>query len=96
MKSPELSGFELDDSEVDDTPGTSTSGIDDPDSLPPAMFPRQLKYMDLSVLELHYPPRVPQLMLIRNEWANITKILDEREEGILGSAIITGQPGTGQ
>jgi hypothetical protein len=61
------------------------------------LFPGIIQYMDLAVLELkNPPPRVPTVMLVRDEWKTMIDILNNRKEGIHGSALITGAPGIGE
>ena len=40
--------------------------------------------------------RVLPLMLFRNEWGTMIDLFNEREKGIRGSAVFTGQPGIGE
>jgi hypothetical protein len=61
-----------------------------------AVLPRTIRYMDLTVLKLKHLTRVPHVMLIRDDWEAMVDILNRRQKGILGSAIITGQPGIGE
>jgi hypothetical protein len=63
---------------------------------PTAIFPRIIRYMDLTGLGLKHLTRVPHLMLIRDEWEVLIDITNRRSQGLLGSAIITGQPGIGE
>jgi hypothetical protein len=53
--------------------------------------------MDLSSLKLKKPPpRIPVPLLIRQEYHVITNLLNKLPEGDAGSAIVSGQPGTGE
>jgi hypothetical protein len=61
-----------------------------------AIFPRTIRYMDLTVLNLTHFTRTPKLMLRRNEWGNMVEIFNKRKKGIEGSAVFTGQPGIGE
>jgi hypothetical protein len=61
-----------------------------------AIFPCTIRYMDLTFLELKHLIRVPHLMLIRDEWRTVVHIFNKRKRGIRGSAVFTGQPGTGE
>ena len=60
------------------------------------VFPCTIRYMDLTGLGLKYPIRIPQLMLLRNEWGNMVDIFNGRRKGVRGSAVFTGQPGIGE
>lgn len=60
------------------------------------LLPGIIQYMDLAVLELKNPPRVPTVMLVRDECKTMIDILNNRKEGIHGSALITGAPGIGE
>ena len=60
-----------------------------------AIFPYTIRYVDLTVLKLE-GLRVPPLMLFRNEWGTMIDLFNEREKGIRGSAVFTGQPGIGE
>lgn len=79
---------------------TSASDTDyiltDACNLPAAMFPCRMRYMDLSALQMNFSMRIPEMILIRDEWAAITDVLASREDGINGSVLITGQPGMGK
>ena len=61
-----------------------------------AIFPCTIRYMDLRVLELTHFTRIPELILLRNEWGNMVDIFNKRKKGIGGSAVFTGQPGIGE
>ena len=75
---------------------TATESITaDVDYLADAIFPCKIKYMDLFVLQMRFKPRVPEMELIREEWEAVTRILEDRDDGIYGSVLITGQPGIG-
>ena len=63
---------------------------------PTAIFPCTIRYMDLTCLNLRHFKRVSQVLLIRNEWDAVVDIFNQREIGFRGSAILTGQPGTGK
>jgi len=58
-----------------------------------AVLPCTIRYMDLTALELKH---VPHVMLIRDDWEAVVDIFNRRQKGILGSAVITGQPGIGE
>jgi hypothetical protein len=66
------------------------------DPLTPDIFPRRIRYMDLTVLGMKDWPRVPIMMLIRSEWEALEHIIDKRPSDIDGSVVLTGQPGIGQ
>ena len=57
-----------------------------------SLFPVTLEYLDLSCLELeNMTLRMPLVFLIRNEYKILSELVDRQ-----GSAIISGQPGTGR
>ena len=60
------------------------------------IFPCTIRYMDLTCLNLQHFNRVSQVLLIRDEWDAVVDIFNERATGIRGSALLTGQPGTGK
>ena len=60
----------------------------------PAIFPNTIRYIDLTILKPN--ARVPQLILYREEWGSLIDIFNERDKGILGSAVVSGQPGIGE
>jgi hypothetical protein len=80
--------IELDNIEDDET----ADGLD----WLPSDFPSKLHYIDLSFLGLKNSLRVPNLMLIRHEWLTLMDIIQNKENGVKGSVIITGQPGIGK
>jgi hypothetical protein len=85
----------------ENAPCTSTSPTDDyniadPNILPAHMFPCELGYMDLSVLQLCQTLRVPWMVQIRDEWRAVSDYLDHRPKGLSGSVVVTGQPGIGK
>lgn len=61
-------------------------------------FPIDVKYLDLHSLSLHNrPQRCPSLIYIREEYEVLSRILEhKRKEGLIGSAIVSGQPGIGE
>lgn len=61
-------------------------------------FPIGVKYLDLHSLSLqNRPQRCPSLIYIREEYEVISRILEhKRKEGLIGSAIVSGQPGIGE
>jgi hypothetical protein len=84
--------------EYEDSEGKNEKYIDeDADVLSrkPALFPCTIRYMDLTCLELQYFDRVPQVLLIRDEWDAVVDIFNKRKTGRQGSAVLTGQPGIG-
>ena len=60
------------------------------------IFPCTICYVDLTTLNMKKKPGMPQLMLFRKEWGTMIDVFNQRQKGILGSAIITGQPGIGE
>jgi hypothetical protein len=94
-----MADFDMDvTSDVDDTPSSDMSDYitDAADNLPDPSFPYKLKCMDLTMLHLPHLMRVPSLMLIRDEWVTLSGVLEARRPNLLGSVVITGQPGIGQ
>jgi hypothetical protein len=65
-------------------------------SEPSAIFPCTIRFMDLAFLNLQHFDRVAQVLLIRDEWDAVVDIYNERQAGLRGSAILTGQPGSGK
>ncbi|EDR09963.1 uncharacterized protein LACBIDRAFT_318345 [Laccaria bicolor S238N-H82] len=62
-----------------------------------SLFPFSFEYLDLSSLHLQSPPpRMPLPLLIREEYTFLSRLLDDLPEGGNGSAVISGQPGTGK
>lgn len=63
------------------------------------VLPCTIRYMDLTCLNLQHFRRVSQVLLIRDEWDAVIDIFNQGnggDEGIEGSAVWTGQPGTGK
>jgi len=61
------------------------------------LFPDTLKYLDLSSLELKYESgRFPSPVLLRKEYDHISKLIDGLPRSGDGSAVVSGQPGTGE
>jgi hypothetical protein len=63
---------------------------------PSTIFSCTIRYMDLTSLDLQHFHRVSQVLLIRDEWDAVVDICNKRKMGLPGSAILTGQPGTGK
>jgi hypothetical protein len=63
---------------------------------PSAILPCTIRYMDLTCVNLRHFHRVPKVLLIRDEWDAVVDIFNKRESGLLGRAILTGQPGIGR
>ena len=61
-----------------------------------SILPCIIRCMDLTCLNLQHFDRVPQVLLIRDEWDAVIDIFNERPSGKRGSAVWTGQPGTGK
>jgi hypothetical protein len=60
-------------------------------------FPWTLRFLDLSPLNLvNPPPRLPMPLLVREEYDNISQIIDSRQLTSAGSVLVSGQPGTGE
>ena len=54
-------------------------------------------YMDLfSLKPKKLPPRIPVPLFIRQEYSIISDMLNKQPESNAGSAVISGQPGTGE
>jgi hypothetical protein len=60
-----------------------------------AIFPCTIRYMDLTCLHLEHFLCVSKVLLIRDEWDAVVDIFNDREVGLKGSAVLTGQPGSG-
>jgi hypothetical protein len=60
------------------------------------VLPCTIRYMDLTCLSLQHFDRVPQVLLIRDEWDAVIDLFNQREMGIRGGALWTGQPGIGK
>ena len=99
-ESPESEGDEIVSWLNEEAPSTSTSPTDytiaDADHPLAAMFPCELRYMDLSVLELYHSLRVPWMVQIRDEWRAVSDILDHRPKGLDGCVVVMGPPGIGK
>lgn len=73
-----------------------TDILPDAENLAPGIFPAQLHYMDISFLDMKSKIRIPETVMVRNEWFNVDELLRKRPKGIEGSVLITGQPGIGE
>lgn len=60
------------------------------------VLPCTIRYMDLTCLGLQHFDRVPEVLLIRDEWDAVIDIFNKRPSGKRGSAVWTGQPGIGK
>jgi hypothetical protein len=71
---------------------------DDDDSEIYSLPPSSLSYLDLSTLALKesVPNRFPLPLLLRQEYKYITDLIKKKPQGIGGSVVISGQPGTGE
>jgi hypothetical protein len=79
---------------ADDRMEASSEG--DPEIKP--LFPSILSFLDLSTLELkeEMPDRLPLPVLLRQEYKDISKLIEESHpQNGGGSVIISGQPGMG-
>jgi hypothetical protein len=64
-----------------------------------SFFPFKLKYIDLSTSIKVPPTRSPPLILYRQEYDVLSRLLEKKGElarASLGSAIVSGQPGIGE
>jgi hypothetical protein len=65
-----------------------------------SLFPFKLRYIDLSLIPIKSPPkRSPPLILYREEYDILSRLLEKKSEvasALLGSAIVSGQPGIGE
>jgi len=58
------------------------------------IFPFTLRFLDLSTLNLkNVPERLPPLLLLRQEYDDITALIGPHTED---SVVVSGQPGTGE
>ena len=80
----------------DDSEGDSKYIGHDATVLSDTIFPCTIRYMDLTCLDLQHFRRVSQVLLIRDEWDEVVDIFNKRDPRIQGSALLTGQPGTGK
>jgi len=63
----------------------------------PQFFSIRIQYLDLSCLGLENKPlHIPLLLLIHQEYDVISDLLNQCANNFSGSAIISGQPGTGE
>jgi hypothetical protein len=60
-----------------------------------SFFPFTIKYVDLSCLKSKFI-RVPRLFLIRQEYDDISVLLEKLPKNDRGSATVSGQPGIGE
>jgi hypothetical protein len=90
-------GDESDEDDEDSKGEVNDKYIDqDATVLSHTIFPCTIRYMDLTCLNLRHFNRVSQVLLIRDEWDAVVDIFNKRTTGIRGSALLTGQPGTGK
>jgi hypothetical protein len=63
-----------------------------------SLFPSILSFLDLSTLELKEKVlnRLPLPLLLRQEYKNISELIEEEPVSSAGSVILSGQPGTGE
>jgi len=62
-----------------------------------SFLPATLEFLDLSSLKLKkQPTRLPLLLFFREEYSVISQLLKKEPEHSNGSAIVSGQPGTGE
>jgi len=62
------------------------------------LFPSVFKYLDLAPLGLkaEVTSRFPLPLLIREDYEDMTKLIDKEPQDNSGSVIVSGQPGTGE
>jgi hypothetical protein len=85
------------DDRMDDDYDSEASDEGDPEIKP--LFPSILSFLDLSTLELkeEVPDRFPLPVLLRQEYKDISKLIEENHpQNGGGSVIISGQPGMGE
>jgi len=76
----------------DDEDLEESDGNDDTEFLPAT-----LEFLDLSSLKLKKQPiRLPLPLFLREEYSFISRLLNKEPEHSNGSAIVSGQPGTGE
>ena len=62
-----------------------------------SFLPATLEFLDLSSLKLKkMPKRFPLLVFLRKEYGFVSKLLEKKSAHSNGSAIVSGQPGTGE
>jgi hypothetical protein len=62
------------------------------------LFPSVFTYLDLSPLELkaEVTSRFPLPLLVRQDYKDMTELIDGESQNNTGSVIVSGQPGTGE
>jgi hypothetical protein len=62
------------------------------------LFPSVFTYLDLASLELKekVTSRFPLPLLVRQDYKDMTKLIDDEPRDSEGSVIVSGQPGTGE
>jgi hypothetical protein len=86
---------------VDDEDDSEINDEDDSgdDLYPDELFeflPARIRYVDIKPLKLQLLPHVGFPILLRDEYDVMSTILDDSDEGIAGSCLITGQLGAGE
>lgn len=62
-----------------------------------SFLPATFEFLDLSSLKLkRQPTRLPLPLFLREEYSLISRLLNKQSEHSNGSAIVSGQPGTGE
>ena len=62
-----------------------------------SFLPATLEFLDLSSLKLKkQPTRLPLPLFLREEYSLISRLLNKKSKHSNGSAIVSGQPGTGE
>lgn len=89
----------MDDEEDDPDVSIENDSDDDSDEDPDGLFellPARIRYIDITPLKLQFFPHVAFPILLRDEYDVMSTIMDDRENDITGSCLITGQPSAGK
>jgi hypothetical protein len=82
------------------SPRDNDDRIDDDEGNPEikSLFPSILSFLDLSTLELKkkLPNRLPLPLLLRQEYKDMSKLIEKQPQNSGGSVIVSGQPGMGE
>ena len=86
------------DNELVETKGDKDSGESDVvDAELNSFLPTTIRFLDLSSLELKYPPpRLPLPLFLRRDYDVVSRMIEEGPKTSTGSVVVSGQPGTGE
>jgi len=78
-----------------DVDGPETSNKDGPGIN--SFFPFTLRFLDLTILDLkNVPQRLPSPLFLRQEYDDISALIEHEPQSKHGSVVVSGQPGTGE